>query len=1015
MTDPLHHWTAVLADTWGIRARLTPLYGEFDLSFRATSPDGSAYVLKVMRPGCDPDLADLLPAAHAHVLAEDPTLPVPAVVPVPGGGLRVVRTDPEGRERVVWLLAALEGVAWARFRPHSLSLVAELGDLAARLDRALSDFDHPALRRVFRWDLRRADWIEQHVDGIATPGRRAILRDVMARHRDLVPALQALPAVPIHHDLNDYNILAGCDADGRARVTGLLDFGDLIAAPRVCEPAIAGAYVVLDHPTPERALAALVRAYHAASPLEPAEVDFIWPLLLTRLAVSVINSSLARRDRPEDPYAVISEEPAWRFLERSRDITDALVTARLRVACGFPPTDASGRVRAWLDAERGRFAPVMGKGLDALPVVSLSVADSTIPRDPFDFSAEEAAVLGAARGPDAEWLGRYAEPRLTYSAPAFRLGPYPASPRRTVHIAVDVFMPAGTLVHAPLAGTVEVVEFRDRLHDYGGMVILAHRTPEGDRFWTLYGHLSRAAVEALAPGQAVARGEAFAALGAPHENGGWAPHLHFQVALLTDGLGTDWPGVADPDDLALWRAICPNPAALLNLPDDRVEHRPLDATAILRVRRERFASNLKLSYAEPCLFLRGWRHYLFDEWGRPWLDAYNNVPHVGHAHPRIQAVAAEQLGRLDSNTRYLHPAQVAFARALLERLPAGFTHVFLVNSGSEANELALRLARAHTGATDMIVLDQGYHGWTTGAMDLSAYKFNAPGGGGAPAWVQVVPVPDPYRGPHRGPDAADRYASTIDGALAAIAARGARPAGFIAETFPSVAGQIIPPPGYLGAVYARVRAAGGVCIADEVQTGLGRLGRHYWAFEQQDAVPDVVVLGKPLGNGHPIGAVITTAAIARSFDNGIEFFSTFGGSTLSCRIGMEVLRIVEEEGLAERAQTVGDHLLAGLRALQDRHPAIGDVRGLGLFVGVELVSDRDSRAPAGAAARYVTERLREERILVGTEGPSANVLKIRPPLTFGTEDADMLLDALDRILGETLFLRPSPAPASDRR
>ena len=426
-----------------------------------------------------------------------------------------------------------------------------------------------------------------------------------------------------------------------------------------------------------------------------------------------------------------------------------------------------------------------------------------------------------------------------------------------------------------------------------------------------------------------------------------------------------------------------------------------DFDAIRSARATRFAANLKLSYPEPCLFLRGWKHYLFDQMGRPHLDAYNNVPHVGHAHPRIQALAARQMAMLNTNTRYLHPAQIAFAETLTAKLPTRLSVCFFVNSGSEGNELALRLARAHTGGRDMVVPDHGYHGMTTGALDLSAYKFNGPGGKGAADWVHLIEVADPYRGRYRGdPDAGAKYAAEVDGALGRVAARGGKLAGFIAESFPSVGGQIIPPPGYLPAVYTKIRAAGGVCIADEVQTGLGRLGKHYWGFEAQGAEPDIVVLGKPLGNGHPLGAVVTTAEIAASFANGMEFFSTFGGSTLSCMIGCEVLTIVDEEGLQANAATVGEHLLAGLRALQQRHPVIGDVRGMGLFVGVEMVCDRETLEPATEAASHIANRLREHRILIGTEGPHDNILKIRPPLTLGIDDANMLLDRLDHILGE---------------
>jgi 4-aminobutyrate aminotransferase-like enzyme len=375
---------------------------------------------------------------------------------------------------------------------------------------------------------------------------------------------------------------------------------------------------------------------------------------------------------------------------------------------------------------------------------------------------------------------------------------------------------------------------------------------------------------------------------------------------------------------------------------------------------------------------------------------------VGHAHPRIQTVAADQLKRMNSNTRYLHPAQTAFADKLLSKFPDPFEVCFFVNSGSEANELALRLARAHTGAKGMVTPDHGYHGNTTGAIDLSAYKFNAKGGVGPSDWVELVEVADDYRGRFRreDQDRAQHYADLVDGAIKRLTDRNINIAGFIAETFPSVGGQIIPPRGYLRAVYAKIRAAGGLCIADEVQTGLGRLGDYYFGFEQQQAVPDIVVLGKPLGNGHPMGAVVTTRAIADSFAQGPEFFSTFGGSTLSCRIGKEVLDIVDDEGLQANAKRQGDRLLEGLRALQDKHDCIGDVRGVGLFIGVDLVSDRACKSEATALATHVKNRMRDHRILLGSEGPKDNILKIRPPLTIRSDDVDMIVTTLDSILNE---------------
>lgn len=1003
MTHAERHWASVLNEAWGIDAVLQPLPGEFDLNFLATARDGSGCVLKVMREGCDAEFVSLLCAAHAHVRSCDARVPVPAVVPTTAGESWCVRRGADGADRILWLLTRCDGVDYARFRPHAAPLVARIGETVARLDGALRDFAHRGLAREIKWNLLHGEWIAGHLHAVEGADRRAMVERVLRRYAEIKPALLGEPLAVIHNDLNDNNLLVTRDGEDEPSVSGIVDFGDMIAGPAVAEIAIAGAYLALGQRHPERTLATFVAAYHRVTPLRTEQIDLVWPLLLMRLAVSVVNAAIMRRERPDDPYVVISEAPAWTLLEGAQGIDERLMGARLRAECGLPVTDAAERIAAWLSSARGSLAPVMGVELGDAPVGALSVTESTVPRDPFVFGDDEARTLGAEYAGHAVWLGRYGEPRPFYTDGAFRAGPHATSDRRTVHIGVDIFMAAGSAVHAPLDGVVEVVEYRDGRLDYGGMAVLRHETPAGDRFATLFGHLSRASVRALGVGQRIARGDAFAELGTADENGGWSPHLHFQLALETAGLGKDWPGVADPDDLELWRAICPNPAPLLNLTEARVAYRPLDVESLERARHEQFATNLRLSYRDHCLFVRGWKHYLFDEWGRAYLDAYNNVPHVGHAHPRLHAVACDQLRRLNSNTRYLHPAQVEFASTLLAKMPPQLTHVFFVNSGSEGNELALRLARTHTGGKDMVTPDHGYHGNTTGAYDVSAYKFNKPGGGGRPEWVQLVPMADTYRGAHRGADAAERYAAHVDEALARIVARDGRLAGFIAETLPSVGGQIIPPRGYLRGVYERIRAAGGVCIADEVQTGLGRLGEFYWGFAQQDARPDIVVLGKPLGNGHPLGAVVTTAAIARSFDNGIEFFSTFGGSTLSCRMGTEVLRIVDEEGLQENARVQGDRLLAGLRALQERHAVIGDVRGLGLFIGVDLVSDRESRAPATRAASHVVNRMREARILIGTEGPADNVLKIRPPLTIGADDVDQFVATLDEVLEELAY------------
>jgi 4-aminobutyrate aminotransferase-like enzyme len=391
--------------------------------------------------------------------------------------------------------------------------------------------------------------------------------------------------------------------------------------------------------------------------------------------------------------------------------------------------------------------------------------------------------------------------------------------------------------------------------------------------------------------------------------------------------------------------------------------------SLIEKRRRLLGGNLSVAYERPLHIVRGSMQYLYDDEGRQYLDAYNNVAHVGHCHRRVVAAGQRQMEVLNTNTRYLSELILEYAEKLTATLPESLSVCFFVNSGSEANELAIRLARAHTKAREMIVLEHAYHGNTTTCIDISPYKHDAAGGEGAPSWVHTARLE------------AQHVIEIIQKLEAPLC-------GFIAESMPSVAGQIVLPDGYLNQVYEAVRRAGGVCIADEVQTGFGRTGTHFYAFERYGVVPDIVVLGKPIGNGHPIGAVITTRAIADSFDNGMEFFSTFGGNNVSCAVGLAVLEVVQQQNLQAHALRVGEQLLAGLHELHPRHEVIREIRGSGFFLGVELTNE----------AGGVVNQMRDRGILMGTEGPLHNVIKIRPPMPFSLEDADRLVSTLDEEL-----------------
>lgn len=423
----------------------------------------------------------------------------------------------------------------------------------------------------------------------------------------------------------------------------------------------------------------------------------------------------------------------------------------------------------------------------------------------------------------------------------------------------------------------------------------------------------------------------------------------------------------------------------------------LTSTEILAARRAHLSGTLSTSYAEPLKIVRGRGAALYDEGGRRYLDCVNNVCHVGHCHPRVVAAAQTQIARLNTNTRYLHDNIARYAERLTALLPDPLSVCFLVNSGSEANDLALRLARTHTDAEDVIVLDHAYHGHTRALIDVSPYKFNGRGGAGQPPTTHVVPIPDRYRGPwgYDDADAGARYAEAVADHVATLYERGVRLAGFMAESILGVAGQIELPPGFLEHAYRAVRNAGGVTIADEVQVGFGRVGAALWAFEAHGVVPDIVTLGKPIGNGHPLAAVITTPEIARSFENGMEYFNTFGGNPVSCAVGLAVLDVLQNEALPAHAADVGAAFKRGLQQLAERHDVIGDVRGRGLFLGVELVRDRTTKEPDTAGAATLVESMKSRGVLLSTDGPYHCVLKIKPPLVFSHVDVEQVLTTLE--------------------
>lgn len=724
--------------------------------------DGTCFVLKLADDDTTAGMIEIEHIATERLIDAKLDVSLPRVILTRTGSVQACLMTKDRKEIRGRLLEFVQGKAWCDALPATNEQLEDLGSIIAQMNTAMSFIIYPDSKKTHHWDLAEADQHRPQIPLIDRPERRQILEWVFHLYAAVaMPLFKSLPKSLIHGDINDDNVLVTDN-----RVSGILDFGDCLANPTICDLAIALAYHTLDEDNPLEAAASIIGAYHKVRPLSVDEMTVIFPLMCTRLAVSVIISAQRRKIDPTRESWFVSEERAWKKLE---------------------------------------------------------VFSTTGPA--------QAAIL--------------------------------------------------------LASKTNLEPFEDR----GASV-----------------------------------------------------------------------------------------------------------TELLNKRQRLIAPSISPSYDNPLKILYGKGQYLYDYNGRPFLDLYNNVCHVGHCHPKVVEAGIKQMAKLNTNTRYLYDGLTDYAQKLCDTLPEELDTCFFVNSGSEANELALRIARTYTGHKDMLVVDNAFHGHTSSMINISPYKFMGKGGKGKPEpWVHVVPVADGYRGKFKGQgkDAGTAYGNEVGKILDTIKTP---IAGFITESLLSCGGQVIPPREYFKTAFKHVRDAGGLCIMDEVQTGFGRVGSRFWAFELQDVVPDIVVMGKPIGNGHPMSAVVTRKEIAASFDNGMEFFATFGGNPVSCAIGMAVLDVIEKENLQEHAKQIGARMLEGLKKLKGRHDIIGDVRGIGLFIGIELVKDRDTLAPASRKASEMVNRMKNRGILLGADGPFNNVIKIKPPMVITKEDADMFVRVFDDAL-----------------
>ena len=565
---------------------------------------------------------------------------------------------------------------------------------------------------------------------------------------------------------------------------------------------------------------------------------------------------------------------------------------------------------------------------------------------------------------------------------------------RTVQVGTGLIVAEGESLRTPLSGTIVAV-------DAERVITIAHdcqSIPEvNGLLWTRWFGLkvNHTIGTILKAGDSVGT-----AIGWDCQTAGVSGLVLFQGITDKDtALGFAQAFIA-PSERPLWREKCIDPARLLGLPILPHSLRNLTVDQVLAVRDQRLARSQRTYFKRPPNLVRSRGVWLYDEDALGYLDLINNVTHVGHAEPRVVSAATRQLSRLNTNSRFMFQGIASYASRIVETLPHPLEVVFFVCTGSEANDLALRISRQVTGREDVVVIDGAYHGNTTAVMGVSPNRYKGLGGRGAPLTTHEVETPDRFRGSYtyEDPDAGLKYAADAAVLFGRLEAEGRPPAAFISESLMGTAGNIVLPPGYLKATFAAARAVGALCISDEVQVGVGRFGTHFWGFESHGVIPDIVTMGKPLGNGHPIAALVTTREIADAFDDGVKYFNTFAGNPVSCAIGTSVLDIVQGEELQQRAHEVGAYLTAKLKALQVRHPMIGDVRGHGLYIGVELIIDPVTRQPATVEAKEICEILKDNGVFNYPTGKYDNVIKIKPPMVFSKEHADIFVTALDEAL-----------------
>ena len=967
--------------------------------------EGQLYVLKIANPSEEIQTLEMQNQAMQFLEKNGLSGLVPSVFPSKlGNTIEIIKNN---RQRLpVRLLSYLPGEILAHVKPLKAAILTSIGQCLGKVVTQLKTFEHPAAHRFMQWDLQQGTTIiSQHIQYFKTDKQKHLIQFFFDRYQKHIEKKhQQLPKSIIHADANDYNVLVKQDeaAFGKFKVGGLLDFGDMVYTQTINELAIAIAYVMENKVNPLEVAVPMVAGFNEQYPLSGEEIDCLFDLACLRLCQTLTVGAHRRQSEPENAYRDKREEAAWDLLEKLKDISPAYAAARFSHECGMSAHYQKNL--NWIKENQQAFGLITPYNFkeDKYLVFDLSVASKEFVDIDWEHNKPAIADHLVNRMKTANAVAgitRYDEPRLFFYQDKFKSANEDFTDYRNVHLGMDLIMEVGTPVYAALDGVVHHIIQNDATKDLKNAVLLKHQPASDIEFYTIYGNIE----SDLSIGDSIKKGTQIGQL-VFIDN--WSSHLHFQIALDLVGHDTNFPVTTIPTETIkqFWTTISPNPNIILQFPEKELQDDHYSVDEITKKRSHLLGKNQKYYYQNPINLVRSKAQWFYDDKGQKFLDSLNNVTHVGHCHPKVVEAISQQAKMLNTNTRLVYEQIVKYAERLVATLPDPLSICYFVCTGSEANDLALRLARHYTGQQDMLILDGAYHGNTTAVEQISPNRFDGPGGKGAMSFIHKVPQPNVYRGLYQADDAqaGAKYALEVQKIINRLQAEGKGFAGFIAESLMGTAGQVVLPDGFLKKAYEHVRAAGGVCIADEVQVGFGRMGTHWWCFETQNVIPDVVVMGKPIANGLPMAMVVTTPEIAAKYNTGMKYFNTFGGNPVSCAAAMAVMDVIEEEGLKQNALETGNYFLEQLEQLKRKHSLIGDVRGKGLYLGIEFVTNRQTKTPAKAANYYISERMKEKGIIIYPNGKFDNCLKIKPPMVFNKADVDFFVTALDDILQETV-------------